>query len=217
MRLFLVRHAQTASNVQRALDTAMPGAELTDLGHEQAARLVSRLAAERLDAVAASALTRAQQTAAPVAAACGLGVLTLDGLCEISAGHYEMRSDAAATDAYRRVTAGWAAGEFHHALPGGSTGHEYFARFDGAVRALEEWGTRAVAVSHGAAIRTWVAVRCRNVDAAAVAGRGLANTGAAVLEGSTRDGWRLLGWREEIVDDLPPSGHADAGGSPVVG
>jgi Phosphotransferase enzyme family len=42
MRLLLVRHAQTASNVGRALDTAIPGAALTGLGHEQAARLVTR-------------------------------------------------------------------------------------------------------------------------------------------------------------------------------
>ena len=42
MRLYLARHAQTLSNVGHALDTAYPGAALTDLGQEQAARLAAR-------------------------------------------------------------------------------------------------------------------------------------------------------------------------------
>ena len=35
-RLHLVRHGQTPSNVAGALDTALPGAPLTELGREQA-------------------------------------------------------------------------------------------------------------------------------------------------------------------------------------
>jgi broad specificity phosphatase PhoE len=212
MRLLLVRHAQSASNVGGALDTAIPGAALTDLGHEQAARLVSRLADQRLDAVAASALTRAQQTAEPVAADRGLAVITLDGLREIEAGEFEMQTSARAIDAYRGVIAGWATGALEMAMPGGRTGHEFLARFDQAVRALEDAGTKVVAVSHGAAIRTWVAARCGNVDAAAVAARGLANTGVAVVEGSADGGWQLIDWLEEIVDDVPATGLTDAGG-----
>jgi broad specificity phosphatase PhoE len=212
MRLLLVRHAQSASNVGGALDTAIPGAALTDLGHEQAARLVSRLADRQLDAVAASALTRAQQTAAPVAAGRGLAVITLDGLREIEAGEFEMHTSARAIDAYRGVIAGWATGALEMAMPGGRPGHEFLARFDEAVRTLAGAGAKVVAVSHGAAIRTWVAARCGNVDAAAVAARGLANTGVAVVEGSADGGWRLIEWLEEIVDDVPVTGLTDAGG-----
>src|SRR5665647_3502119 len=39
MRLILVRHGQTSSNISRALDTAEPGPDLTDLGRAQAAAL----------------------------------------------------------------------------------------------------------------------------------------------------------------------------------
>jgi broad specificity phosphatase PhoE len=213
MRLLLVRHAQSASNVGGALDTASPGAALTDFGHEQAARLAGRLAGEHLDAVAASPLTRAQQTAASVAATRGLAVLSLAGLREIGAGDYEMRADAPAIDAYRGVIVGWAAGALDMTLPGGPSGHAFFARFDEAVRTLEEAATAtAVAISHGAAIRTWIARRCRNVDAAEVAARGLANTGLAVIEGSSADGWELIRWLEELVADLPATGLDDPGG-----
>lgn len=201
MRLLLVRHAQTASNIGRALDTAIPGAALTGLGHEQAARLVTRLAGEHLNVVAASPLTRAQQTAEPVAAARGLVPVTLDGLREIEAGDLEMETSAQAIESYRDVIATWATGAPEVVMPGGSSGHEFFGRFDEAVRTLEDNRT-AVAVSHGAAIRIWIAARCHGVDAAAISRRALANTGIAVVEGSARAGWRLTGWLEEVVDDI---------------
>jgi broad specificity phosphatase PhoE len=202
MRLLLVRHAQTASNIGRALDTAIPGAVLTGLGHDQAARLVERLAGEHLDVVAASPLLRAQQTAGPVAAARGLAPVTLGGLREIEAGDLEMETSAQAIERYRDVIAAWATGAPEVVMPGGSSGHEFLGRFDGAVRTLEDAGTRVAAVSHGAAIRTWVAARCRGVDAAVVSRRALANTGIAIVEGSSAAGWRLTGWLEEIADDI---------------
>ena len=46
MRLHLVRHGQTASNVAHLLDTAHPGADLDEVGRAQAAALVVRLGGE---------------------------------------------------------------------------------------------------------------------------------------------------------------------------
>jgi broad specificity phosphatase PhoE len=178
MRLLLIRHAQTTSNVGRALDTAPPGAALTDLGHQQAARLAAGLATEGLDAVAASPLLRARQTAQPLAAARGLAALPLDGLREIEAGDLEMHTAAESVASYRRVIHAWATGDLDVVMPGGSTGREFLGRFDEAVRSAAEAGARVAAVSHGAAIRTWVAIRCGGVDSAAVSRRTLANTGS---------------------------------------
>src|ERR1700722_3099200 len=138
MRLLLTRHAQTASNVGHALDTAYPGAPLTELGREQAARLAARLAGEPLAVVAASDLLRAQQTAAPAAAAHGLPVVTLDGLREIGAGRWEMQNSAEAIEGYVGVVRSWAAGDLDAAVPGGPSGHEFLARFDAAVLAVED-------------------------------------------------------------------------------
>jgi probable phosphoglycerate mutase len=213
MRLLLVRHGQTASNIGRALDTAAPGAVLTDLGLSQAARLAERLACEDLDVIAASPLTRAQQTAQPVAEERDLAIMTLDGLCEIGAGDLEMQTSDEAIESYIGVATAWATGSLDTVMPGGTSGQEFLGRFDEAVRAMEEAGTYALAVSHGAAIRTWVAARCSGVDAATYARSRLANTGAALVEGSTDAGWRLAGWIEELVDDLPATGLSDAGGS----
>ncbi|MBO0820850.1 MAG: histidine phosphatase family protein, partial [Nocardiopsaceae bacterium] len=138
MRLYLARHAQTPSNVVRALDTGYPGAALTEEGHQQAARLAERLAGEPFAVVAASPLLRAQQTAAPLAAARGLDILTLDGLREVDAGDLEMAASEAASERYAAMARTWADdGDLDAALPGGITGHEFLRRFDAAVTTIE--------------------------------------------------------------------------------
>jgi broad specificity phosphatase PhoE len=215
MRLVLVRHGQTSSNVTHAIDTAYPGAELTDLGHQQAELLAASLASERVDVVAASTLLRAEQTAGPVAEARGLPVMTFQGLGEVLAGDLEMRTDSDSTDTYQGVVVSWATGELHVQMPGGTSGHEFMNRFDEAIQAIEAAAATAaralpvpevataVVVSHGAAIRTWVAVRCEGVDVVDTATRNLVNTGMFILEGSTRDGWRLDRRIDPLADSAP--------------
>src|SRR5665647_1038410 len=82
MRLILVRHGQTSSNISRALDTAEPGPDLTDLGRAQAAALSRVLDGAPIGAIYASTLVRTQQTAAPLAAAHGLDV-PLCAICRV--------------------------------------------------------------------------------------------------------------------------------------
>ena len=49
MRLILVRHGQTSSNVAGLLDTDEPGAGLTGVGLEQAAALADALRDESIE------------------------------------------------------------------------------------------------------------------------------------------------------------------------
>ena len=69
MELLLVRHALP---VRRELDEGVADPELAADGHAQAKLLGGYLGQEPIDAVYASTMRRAQQTAAPVAAAHGL-------------------------------------------------------------------------------------------------------------------------------------------------
>ena len=63
--LILLRHGQTTSNVDRKLDTLVPGAPLTPLGEEQAVAAGQAISASyQVERVFSSEALRAQQTAA---------------------------------------------------------------------------------------------------------------------------------------------------------
>jgi probable phosphoglycerate mutase len=217
MRLLLIRHGQTPSNVLGALDTLVPGPGLTALGLEQAAAIPQALAAENIGALYASVQTRAQLTAVPLADARGLEVRVRDGLREISAGELEMKSDRASIDTYHEVSFGWSAGRLERRMPGAENGQEAFGRFDEVIAEVAGTGLETVAcVAHGQVIRSWVAARAANVDVDFAASHLLHNTGVVVLEGSPDD-WTALSWTGialggETVDEGDATGP---GGEPV--
>ena len=204
MRLWLIRHGQTPSNVLGLLDTAVPGPSLTDLGREQAAALPAALADSPLGAVYASAQTRAQETAAPLAAARGLQVLVRPGLGEVQAGNLEMAGDRESVLGYLSVIGRWMAGELEMRHPGnGESGHEVLARYDEVVAEAAGTGAEAVAMlSHGAVIRFWATYRSGNLPAAFGARHVLHNTGVVELEGHPDCGWRTLTWAVRAVGGM---------------
>lgn len=80
-----MRHA-AHSLLGRVLTGRMPGVGLSIEGRAQATRLAEHFARRPVAAVVSSPLKRAQQTAGPIAAALGQGVVTDDGLNEIDFG-----------------------------------------------------------------------------------------------------------------------------------
>lgn len=210
MRLLLVRHGETPTNLHRLLDTAAPGPGLTELGERQAAALPAALADEDVEALYASTLLRTRLTAAPLAAARGLDVRVRDGLREISAGDLEMQpGDSERGELYVRTAFAWAAGDLELRMPGGESGAEFLARYDAVVAEAAASGAGTVAlVSHGAAIRTWCAARAHNVDVPFAAAHRLANTGVVILEGSPTDGWKALTWAGATVTPAREGGPA---------
>ncbi|MFD7433820.1 histidine phosphatase family protein [Streptomyces sp. NPDC059861] len=214
MRLLLVRHGQTPSNVAYLLDTAVPGPGLTELGERQAAALPAALADEAVEAVYASTLVRTQLTAAPLAAARGLDVLVRDGIREVFAGDLEMLPGGSRRgEEYMRTVFAWADGDTGLRMPGGESGAETLARFDAVVAEAAADGAGTVAmVSHGAVIRMWTAARAGNVDVPFAAARPLDNTGVVILEGSPSDGWKALTWAGSTV---APAGEGGPTGRPM--
>ena len=65
MELLLIRHALP---IRRELQTGAADPELSEAGHAQAKHLAEYLASEHLDAVYASPMNRARQTAEPLVA-----------------------------------------------------------------------------------------------------------------------------------------------------
>lgn len=200
MRLLLIRHGQTPSNIRHALDTGVPGPGLTELGEEQAAALPEALAGEDIGVLYASTLVRTQLTAAPLAADRELAVQVRDGIREITAGDLEMRTDDEAAQEYMATALGWSAGDLERRMPGGENGTETLGRFDAVIAEAARTGHGTVAVvSHGAAIRMWTAARAQNADVDFVAAHPLSNTGVVVLDGAPGQGWKALSWEDEPV------------------
>jgi broad specificity phosphatase PhoE len=214
MRLLLIRHGQTPTNVRFLLDTAAPGPGLTELGERQAAALPEALADEDIEALYASTLLRTQLTAAPLAAARGLDVRVRDGIRELSAGDLEMLpGDSEHGLTYMETVFAWSAGDTELRMPGGESGAAALARYDAVVAEAAGSGASAVAmVSHGAAIRMWTAARADNVDVPFAAARPLDNTGVVILEGSPSDGWKALSWAGAVI---APAGEGGPTGVPV--
>ena len=194
MRLLLIRHGQTQSNVNRELDTAFPGAPLNETGLAQAEALVEALAHERIDALYCSTLTRAQQTAAPLAAARDLEAVIVDGIQEIAAGVEEMSTN---WQPYVDMLNSWSPTNLDVGLEGGETARQFVTRFTNAVAAMEQAGDEHVAlVSHGAALRVWAITQDPTIgfDLAPP----LANTQWITLNGSMTAGWRIERWGDSF-------------------
>jgi broad specificity phosphatase PhoE len=216
MRLILVRHGQSPSNVDRLIDTTVPGPPLTELGISQAEALPATLADEPIDVIYASSMTRARMTAEPLARVRGLPVNVRDGLRELGAGEFEMRNDSESIETYLAIAFAWPAGDLERRMPGGENGTEAFARYDAVVaEAVDATSGTAVLVSHGAAIRMWVAGRTDNIDAAFVASNALDNTGVIIVEGDPVGGWHVESWTDRIVAGQSTAGSDGPGGEPL--
>jgi probable phosphoglycerate mutase len=199
LRLVLVRHGQTPSNVIGSLDSRPPGPPLTDLGRDQAAAVADALAGLPVVAVYASVAVRAQETAAPIAAAHGLPVQVAAGIHEAFVGDLECRNDPDSLAAFFAVFHRWTRSlDLDVPMPGGESAQQVLDRFLPVVadiRARHEDGV-VVLVSHGAAIRLVSFALSPNVSAE-LADQHLLNNGSRVVleaDGTSATGWRCLEW-----------------------
>ncbi len=214
MRLVLIRHGQTPSNVLGLLDTVPPGPGLTELGLGQAAAVPETVAGEPIELIYASTAARAQLTAAPLAAARGLEIRVRDGLREIAAGGWEMLGDDESVHGYLRLIGGWMAGRLDERSPGpnGESGREVVERFDEVIAEIAATGAAGAAVvAHGAVNRLWASLRAENLDDEFGATHALRNTGIVVLSGDLSRGWTAVSWTGSELDGL---GGADRAAGP---
>jgi broad specificity phosphatase PhoE len=198
-RLVLVRHGQSHGNVARRLDTRPPGAELTDLGRDQA-RTFARDLTHRPGLVAHSVAVRASQTAAEIADEVGLDTHELHGIHEVQVGDLEDRNDDAAIEEFNTIYQRWHEGDLDHPLPGGETARQVLDRYLPVITQLrmrylddDAFHGDVVVVSHGAAIRLASAVLA-GVDGSFALDHHLGNTESIVLAPITDGRWSCLQW-----------------------
>lgn len=198
-RLILVRHGQSQGNVERRLDTRPPGAELTDLGREQA-RAFARTRPVPPRLLLHSVARRAAQTAAEIGRETSLRAAEVEGIHEVQAGDLENRHDDEAIAAFKATYQRWHEGDLTAAMPGGESGAEVLERYlpvvaDVRLRYLDdpEFSGDIVMVSHGAAIRLTAAV-LTGVGSGFALEHHLSNTEAVTLIPIADGGWSCVQW-----------------------
>jgi broad specificity phosphatase PhoE len=150
--VYLARHGESDWNVERRWQghTDRP---LTDRGREQAGRLAERLADIELDAIYASDLRRAWETAEAIARRRGLAVVRVPELREVHVGSWSGLTRDECAERFPDAFARWQAGG-----SGWDDGESYEAMGERTVAAIlrlaaEHPDGAILVVSHGGPIR----------------------------------------------------------------
>jgi broad specificity phosphatase PhoE len=206
--LDFIRHGESGD--MTAINTMVPGPDLTGPGEIQASDLATALQHSGIDEIWASTMVRSQETAAPLAHELGLSIEPLQaGLNEIDAGIFE----GAPTNVgdlplggalYLLAPALWTLGLT--SVPElGSTdanGIVFDQRVDDAVQTIyanSSAGDTDAVFSHEGTIAIWTLMNVNNPDYALVlkdlftTGELLPYTGQVVVDGSPGD-WTLVSW-----------------------
>ncbi|MEO8586316.1 MAG: histidine phosphatase family protein [Acidobacteriota bacterium] len=151
MLVRLVRHGESEGNFAGSLQGSRLDTPLSEIGRRQAQALAACLARENIDAIWASPMLRARETADAVAAVAGLGVFLDPDLVEFDWGVWSGRPyDGEIEKEVSGVRARWRAGETELAPSGGESPARAALRADRFLERLLASGARApLAVAHG--------------------------------------------------------------------
>ncbi len=158
MHLVLIRHGETEWNNQGRIQghTDMP---LNACGIEQAHKLAQRFAAEKLDALYTSPLSRARTTAEIIGQKCGLVPVTDDRLREKGLGDLEGLTAKEFQARYPDLYHNWMTSKDHFPLPNEEPLahlHERLEAFLADLHVAHPNGARVGIVSHGGTFGTLV-------------------------------------------------------------
>jgi probable phosphoglycerate mutase len=197
-KLLLVRHGETDDN-KNLIFQGQDGRGLNARGRDQAARLAARLVGARvkLAALYTSDLERAVETAGILGRAIGLDPRLDPDLREVFLGGWQGKTYAEVAAAYPEEWAAWQRGE--DLKRGG--GESYAELADRMLRAVARVadahpGEAAAIVSHGAAIKIFVARVLGLGTPGLRAYRVSTNTGVTVVERGADGAYRLLVWND---------------------
>jgi broad specificity phosphatase PhoE len=153
-RLYLVRHGATALTTEDRFSGA-EGVDLSDDGRRQAQHLGERLRHEGIAAVYSSPYSRAMDTARIVSSGWPGAPAPVDGLREISHGHWEGLRRKDVEERFAAEYAMWEQDPFTCAPSGGESGLAVLARALPAIRTIitDNAGSKVLVVSHKATIR----------------------------------------------------------------
>jgi len=155
--LYCVRHGESDYNVQGRLQGHSNLPALSPLGRRQSEAVATALAGLPIEAVYASPLRRALQTAAIIADALGREVRTDPRLMEIDVGVFQdqLRSDLEKD--HSETLRQWRSGDPDFVIPGGESRRQLARRGREAFEAIWRAGHRhALVVAHGGVLVTTI-------------------------------------------------------------
>lgn len=168
-RFIMIRHGFSVANNEHrfAGNSDFP---LTDLGRAQAERCAEALKEERIDAIYASDLSRAFDTAVPVARALGLEITATKGLREIFAGEWEGKTFDQIDEEYHDEFALWKRDIGRARCTGGESPREVSARVLSTLASIAEQndGKTVCIATHATPIRS-VCTAASGLDASDMA------------------------------------------------
>ena len=193
--ILAIRHGETAWNV----DTRIQGQidiPLNENGHWQAQRLSQALAGQRLDAVYASDLQRAHETATHLAETLGLAVRVDRGLRERAFGRFEGMTQSEIESKWPDDARRWRQREPDFGPEGGERLTEFYERcVNTALRLAEEHPGQTIAlVAHGGVLDCLYRAAAR-IDLQAPRTWKVANASINRLL-HTSEGLNLVGWAD---------------------
>lgn len=210
--LCLARHGETADNAARIFQ-GQAGSGLNRLGRAQAARLAERMRRFPPAAIIASDLERAAETARYVSEACGVPLELDPGLREVDVGAWTGKAYDEVATLYPEEWAAWEAG-VDVRRGGGETYAELALRVGAAIdRIAARYATaqgRILVVSHGGAIKSWIAKLLGVSPDGLRALAGVANAALTVVERDARGRHRLHSWNDAAhLEGLIVEEHSD--------
>lgn len=193
--LTFIRNAQTQADADGIIATDPPGPGLTAEGKGQAQQVAHQSGRNDFDAVYASAMAEAQQTADPLASELGKQVEILSGVQALGAGWYNGKPQSMAATTYMLAPAGWINGDVANSIPGSVSGKQFNDQFTAGVNKVYNSGhSKPVVFSQGAAIMAWTLMNAKTRRNSLLTSHPLPNIGRVVLTGNPTDGWTLVEW-----------------------
>ncbi len=182
MAIYLIRHGETAFNVERVLQ--LPDVRLSRRGIAQVDRLSRRLAGEGIKMILSSDLRRAVMTAERLQAATGAGLRLTSLLRERDYGEIRGLSyDALGVDIFSR----------NYEPPGGETWEQFERRVDAAWHEVAQTASSVsghlAVVTHGMMLHT-IAGRCLTLEGKVPPLMSWGNTSVTIVD--PRPPWRVL-------------------------
>ena len=150
MIVYCVRHGESTYNVEGRLQGQSDAPHLSPLGQKHAQALTATLRQYEIDAIYSSPLTRAMETARPLAEALKLPIQTDDRLKEIDIGIFQGSLAAELADRFPQEAARWRSQDPDFRIPDGESRRDLMRRaqaaFDDILAAPHR---QVVVVAHG--------------------------------------------------------------------